>query len=216
MTSHTSISNSPSRLLALPIELQLAIYEEALILPYEVAIFRSCVVFFQPEKFAARGYGPLTTRLVALTQTCRYLRKVTSPIFYQRNTFRVECLDPSHPIRHVEAWLAGLDQERRLWVHSLYFFNRSDADFWTDFLLRSTILESSIVRELKGKVQKPDLEHNETGERRGRHSVNFPPELYGGYEVTFCREIDCGVGHEDLSDAWQEFFSAGDAAAAVE
>jgi hypothetical protein len=109
----TSISTSPSRLLALPIELQLLIYDSALLYPYDLGIYRPGVVFHH-KVLGERGYAPLTPRHVALTQTSRSLRQTTSRMFYTRNRFRIDCLDPSPPLEHVERWLRGLGAERRV------------------------------------------------------------------------------------------------------
>jgi hypothetical protein len=215
MTFTTSIPTKPSRLLALPLELQLMIYEEALVYPHALAVNKRCVIWaWAMEVPKKRVHARLTTKHVALTQTSRFVREATLPVFYERNRFQVDCIEPYETIRHVVTWLAGLGPERRLWIHSLHFVKHYDIWHWVESHLPYNLLRSPIVLEMNGQFQIEDLEHDGRAWQRGHSSAIFGSKPYSHYKITFVPKEEVGreIGHEDISDALELLFSGPDAA----
>lgn len=86
----------PSRLLDLPPELQLIIYEYVLTYPSWISVLlRDCQIRGYCEDKKAHGFRHCHERRrwrthLALTRVNRYLRNTTLKMYYQRNVFRVD------------------------------------------------------------------------------------------------------------------------------
>jgi hypothetical protein len=121
------------------------------------------MVLIYPQGFALQDmWIPImlpshqTTRLrpsdYALTQTCRLLRRLASPIFYSRNTFSAEFHDDDLDLGRMEKWLTRLGFQQRAWVRSVFFLREA---LIFQLLYASSlkgILRSPIVRDLRGRL----------------------------------------------------------------
>jgi len=124
------LEGRPSHLLALPIELQLKIYELALVSP--------CLLLNYPcrhwhdetgatwcdhkQKWASGAHH--APHEPGLTRTCRLIRKLTIPIFYQDNHFLTHyCLDAD--LSPAIQWLDNIGPSKRALLRHCFLF---DAD----------------------------------------------------------------------------------------
>ena len=123
------------RLLALPVDLQLVIYELAVVQYEPLLLNCACNSSYSHRRMQMRedeeawdggkSHPPLQP---ALSQTCRNIRDLTLPLFYSENVFRASYCQPVNrppmlpsPIK----WLRLIGKENREMLRHLYFYDRN-------------------------------------------------------------------------------------------
>lgn len=177
-----------SRLMQLPAELQLTIFEYVVIEHETLLINCGCDSSYRGDwdkweedrQLWASGQKQ-PPQQPGLTRTCKVIRSITLPMFYTRNVFRAHyCYETDFPL--LIRWLTaiGLDNRMLLRDFALWDWNR-----FFDRQVPSNILKakrSDLCRGLKGKM--------ETLER----------EQYCCHKVTF------GDGEEEYYDLIPQLF----------
>ena len=121
------------RLLELPVELQLSIYElavpnnELFLLNYPGNSFyrRRFAVLCEDQK-AWKSGAKCPPKQPAITQTCRFIRNETLPMFYERNIFRACYCQMDEMLTPVVRWLTKIGPRNREMLKHLYFYDRNE------------------------------------------------------------------------------------------
>ncbi|KAF2491844.1 hypothetical protein BU16DRAFT_595010 [Lophium mytilinum] len=150
----------PSPLLSLPLELQLSIYELALISPTPLLLNLPCNSSYRSrsaqETLDAAAWAAGTLHAPSqppLTRVCHALRRLTLPIFYGENVFRARyCTRTEDELAGPVAWLRAMGPANREMLRWLVFYDRNERhDKWTrDW---EKVEEGPVVGELGGRVE---------------------------------------------------------------
>ena len=160
-TEEAMHSQQQSPLLQLPMELQLAIYEYAVI--ENESLYVNCGCDSSYASIAAwnedqalwedgRKHPPVQP---GLTRTCQLVRALSLPIYYQRNAFRAHyCYEAD--LSMAIKWLKSIGQANRELMPDLAML---DVNPSFDFRVPNDIKKvgrSAIVREMGGRMQTED------------------------------------------------------------
>lgn len=166
----------PSRLLALPAEIQLLIFGFAVIEAEPLYLNCPCDSSFggwTDEYYDTRGLWEVGERQPpqqpGLTRVCTQIRADTLPMFYQLNQFQAGyCYECDLDI--VLAYLKFIGTENRKMMKSFYFFDgnrRHDANRPTDL---KRVMRSAVTRQMGGRVQ------SSYDDKGCTHAVTFDQE----------------------------------------
>lgn len=154
----TMLGESESRLLRLPTELQLAIFEYAVIEDEPLLLNCGCdssystmqewhddeMLWEDGEKHAPEQPG--------ITRTCKSLRAMTLPIFYQKNRFRAHyCYEAN--LGMAIMWLERIGHANRLMLRDFCLWDKNPLfDGWIPKdIMRAG--RSDIVRKFHGRLE---------------------------------------------------------------
>ncbi|KAF2167883.1 hypothetical protein M409DRAFT_22031 [Zasmidium cellare ATCC 36951] len=165
--------NQPSRLLSLPPELQLLIWESTVISPEPLHLNCPCDSSYggwtdeyytdQASWEAGEKEPPWQP---SLTRVCRSIRADALPIFYKYNRFQAGyCYETDTEI--VVDWLKVIGEENRKLMRGFYFWDancRHDANCPKDL---KRVQRSEVVRGMCGVLE------SEYGEEYCKHAVRF-------------------------------------------
>lgn len=164
VTKGTPASDSSRcRLLELPVELQLAIYELVVVQTGPLLLncacnssYRNCRSQMLKDEQAwdtGKRHPPLQP---ALTQTCRKIRELALPLFYSENVFRASYCDPyGRPpmLPPVIRWLRLIGKENRETLRHLYFYDRNRSQDRNKPQRLHALHMSEIFTEMNGKSE---------------------------------------------------------------
>ena len=156
----TSAENPPCYLLKLPTELQLNIYELAVVEDKPLLVNCPCnstyrerrsVGYVEEAKWEKGEVRP--PQQPALTRTCRFIRANALPIFYKQNIFRASYCHPSIPVLNGPIrWLRMIGPQNRELLRHFYFYDRNDRQ---DLLSRplQNLKDCEVFTKLGGKME---------------------------------------------------------------
>lgn len=122
------------RLLELPLELQLVIYELVVVKPGPLLLNWPCNSSYQgkcryklerEEQEAWKAGEKCPPLQPALSRTCRFIRAETLPIFYGENLFRACYCHPDAMLSYPTGWLRIIGRRNRETLRHLYFYDRN-------------------------------------------------------------------------------------------
>lgn len=152
--------SQPCFLLDLPFELQLPIYEMVVIAESPLLINYHCNSSYRgrydemkqdEQKWKSGELHPPTQP--ALSQTCRFIRQATLPIFYKENVFRASYCHPKTKLPGLVRWLRVIGRENREMLRHWYLYDRNRSyDRWEKKDLVA-VKESEICTEMDGRVE---------------------------------------------------------------
>lgn len=172
-----------SRLLSLPLELQLQIYEYAITVSDPLLLNCPCDSSFGGwtlEYDEARQLWFNGSRKPpvepALTRTCRAIRRETLAMFYLRNAFQAGyCFNTDQT--PVLSWLQRLGPKKRAWLKDFYYFDENPMhDVNNDRSDLEKIRSSKVCKELGGFMVSMSTKHY------CRHNVTFSPSTLGALQ----------------------------------
>lgn len=166
-TSQNAISpEGACRLLHLPIELQLTIYELVVLSPRPLLLNSPCNSSYRGRREEHRKvedefksgtrHPPLQP---ALTMTCRFIRAQALPLFYETNVFRATYCHASRSYSVTSAnypplrWLRMIGEKNRRSLRQLYFYDRNESQDIDRPKRLEQLQESCIFTELGGKLE---------------------------------------------------------------
>lgn len=152
-------------LLKLPTELQLDIYELVVIEDRPLLINCPCNSSYSygrgykaqredEEKWTKGELKP--PQQPALSRTCRFIRQLTLPIFYQENVFRAsycEALVSDKGLLEPIQWLRMIGPTNREMLRHFYFYDRNPSQDWKERPLKE-LKECEIFTEMGGNIEK--------------------------------------------------------------
>lgn len=160
-------------ILELPIELQLAIYELAVIEHHPLLLnfpcnssYRSRYDLMNTDRAdwkAGTKYPPMQP---ALTQTCHSIRDATLPIFYGSNVFRA-CYCSKEMLAKPSDWLYMIGQRNREMLRHFYFYDRNESQDRRAPRALERLESCKIFAEMNGKMA------SLSGENCCAHLVTF-------------------------------------------
>jgi len=129
MTQRDSGRERPSRLLSLPAELQLSIYELVVIEPEIVLLNCGCDSSYSNDRDKWREDQAAWEDGIkhppsepGLTRTCKVLREITLPMFYKHNTFRIHyCYAAT--FQTAFDWLDRIGDSNRQQLRKVFLFD---------------------------------------------------------------------------------------------
>ena len=127
------VHGSRCRLLELPVELQLSIYELAvpkselflLNCPCNSS-YRASYPAEREDRKAWESGAKHPPKQPAITQTCHFIRDETLAMFYERNIFRACYCHTKEMLPPVVQWLATIGSRNREMLKHLYFYDRNE------------------------------------------------------------------------------------------
>jgi hypothetical protein len=153
-------AQAPSHLLSLPAELQLLIYEFA-VTEQEVLLvncgcdssysFEKIMYKYEPDKLlwsTGERHAPLQP---VLTRTCRSIRLMSLPMFYELNTFKAHYCHGA-VFSEVEDWLNAIGGDNRALLKNFFLFDRNPRqDYYSPRDIKSAerILKNSFGARIK-------------------------------------------------------------------
>jgi hypothetical protein len=121
------------RLLELPVEIQLVIYEYAVTEDEPLLVNMPCDSSYRgrynlesDDKHAwslGEKHPPLQP---SLTKTCRFIRTEALPFFYGCNIFRMSYCDSSEKVKIAIRWLTMIGEHNRAWLQQFYLYDRNE------------------------------------------------------------------------------------------
>ncbi|PVI00029.1 hypothetical protein DM02DRAFT_728832 [Periconia macrospinosa] len=179
--STATAENSRCYLLKLPTEIQLQIYELALVKERPLLLNYPCNSSYRGRPQARiddeqkwRDGEIQAPEQPALTLTCHFLRETTLPIFYGKNVFRAAyCYTDSNRVRSPIAWLRRIGPRNREMLRHFYFYDLNHTQDITHPQTLQRLKDSEVFRELGGRMETLSSEYCSAhlvtfGEQKGK------------------------------------------------
>lgn len=156
-------STGRRRLLELPIELQLAIYELVVQEDKVLLLNVPCNSSYRKEKWhyksmradqeAWRVGDMHPPKQPNISRTCRFIRKETLPMFYGLNVFRACYCLKDRMLNDVIRWLKIIGPKNRELLKHFYFYDRNERQDVSSPRALKYLQGSAVVAELGGCLE---------------------------------------------------------------
>jgi hypothetical protein len=148
------------RLLELPVELQLSIYElavperELFLLNFPCnSSYRASYAVECEDRKAWESGAKHPPKQPAITQTCRFIRNETLAMFYKRNVFRACYCQTKEMLPPVVQWLTTIGPRNREMLKHLYFYDRNERQDINFPRALQMLKDSEIFSEMGGTME---------------------------------------------------------------
>lgn len=166
MASADIVQGGSCRLLDLPVELQLSVYElvvpknEVLLLNFPCnSSYRRRFDDMRKDREAWQSGEKHPPTQPAITQTCRFIRNATLPMFYGNNVFRAgyckvtDDFRPGAMLPPVIHWLDRIGSRNREMLRHLYFYDRNERQDVQSRLALRMLMDCEVFTMMGGMME---------------------------------------------------------------